>query len=358
MNRPTMKAQVLERPSHLECRDVELPAVGLGDVLIRVRVCGISEMDRRVYTGECRVEGGPPVLGHEVLGTVEAMGAEVRGLEVGDRVCLDSGFQMGVRVYEKRGTELVEQASVPACLGLMGGLAEFMRAPAERCCRAPEQVDDYSASQAGHIVHVFQAMRGFRELLQSHEPMGASAAVLDSRAGFLLAGLIRFAGFTPVVAIGSGKENLDAAGRMGADVTIDQDHTEDVAEAALAALSGRGADFLVDAGGRGQVRPEALRLVADGGRLYSLELPGTADLSALTPPDPDAFPAVFKLLRYERINPRPAYTMAVPLENVGVVLREWTENARLLKAFMSTALRDDFYFEHYRSPVDATLYEK
>lgn len=358
MNSHTMKAQVLERPNRMVCREVEVPKVGPDDILIRVRVCGISEVDRRLYEGEMTLGPEPRVLGQEVLGTVESMGAAVRGLEIGDRVCLDSGFQLGARVYQKRGGHLEQTDEVPPCLGLMGGFAEYMLAPASRCFRAPEQVDDYTASQAAAIVHEMRALQGFREMLRENGPMGASCVIIGSRAGLMLAAIARFLGFAPVVAVGTGSENLDASGRMGADVTVDADRVQDPEEAAREALDGQGADMVIDADALGEDLGISERLLAENGRLYSLYVPANADMSAMMEPAAEVVPAMFKLLRYERLSPRPAYTMAVPIDHVERTVREWRKDARLLKAFMAAALKEDYYFEHYRSPVDATLYKK
>lgn len=358
MNSHTMKAQVLERPTRMICRDVEVPEVGPNDVLIRVRVCGISEIDRRLYQGECGIGSGPVVPGHEVLGTVESMGAQVRGLEIGDRVCLDSGFQIGACIYRRSGGKTEQVGEVRPSLGLMGGFAEFMLAPAGRCYRAPDEVDDYTVSQAAHIVHELRTMRGFQQALMDHTLMGASCAILSSRAGLMLTALVRFLGFVPIVAVGAGEHNLDASTRLGADATVDSDRVRDPVDAALKVLDGHGADVVIDVHGGGEIRPEAEGLLADGGRLYSLVEPQSGDFNDTPDTTPQTFPAVFKLLRYERLNLRPTFAMAVPLERVEWAVREWGKDVRLLKAFMASSLQEDFYFEHYRAPVDATLYSK
>ncbi|MBD5560034.1 MAG: alcohol dehydrogenase catalytic domain-containing protein [Clostridia bacterium] len=347
----------MERPDRMVLRDVEVPEVGPDDILVRVRVCGISELDRRLYTGECDPGPEPIIPGDEVLGTIEAMGAEVRGFDIGDRICVDSGFRLGACIYVRQGGSIASAGESPACLGTMGGFAEFMLAPASRCFAAPEQVDDYTASQAAHVVHQFRTLQGIRQTLVENEPLGASCVILGSRAGLMLTAMVRFLGFAPIVVVGAGEQNLDASVRMGADISVDSERVRDPLAAALEALGPRAADVVIDVHGEGEARRECERLLAPGGRLYSLRHPDAGDTGEIAAPV-DVFAAVFKLLRYERINPRPAYSMAVPLENVEWALREWHKDARLLKAFMSTALREDFFFEHYRSPVDATLYAK
>jgi L-iditol 2-dehydrogenase len=77
-----MKAAVYHGPNDLRIEHVPVPAIGPADVLVRVAVCGVSTGDvRRVHAGQ-----GPfgVILGNEIAGTIERMGAEVTA-GAGDR---------------------------------------------------------------------------------------------------------------------------------------------------------------------------------------------------------------------------------------------------------------------------------
>lgn len=352
-----MKAQVLEAPQRMRFLDIEVPEISAGEILVRVRVCGISEDDRRLYEGTC-ISPLPVTPGHEVLGTVEAMGADVRGQEIGTRVCVDSGWRRGADIYEKTAGGFSCIRKVEPCTGLNGGFAEYMKVPAEKCWAVPEEIEDYTASQAAPILQDLRLLQNALPPQEKWNYRGTSCVILGSRAGLYLAAIMRFLGFAPIIVIGEGEQNLAASVRIGADIVIDASRVRDPLEAALKELGGEGAQTVIDVEGNGEAHKENLRVTADGGRLYSLTRP--AGPTQICPADPDeiGFPEVFKLLQYERINPRSSYTMAVPVENVEWALREWTKDARLLKAFMASSLKEDFYFEHYRSPIDASLYEK
>ncbi len=90
-----MKALVLERKGELALRDIDLPRqVGPGDVKIAIHTVGVCGSDVHYYTHGAIgsfVVREPMVLGHEAAGTVIEVGANVKNLKVGDRVCMEPG---------------------------------------------------------------------------------------------------------------------------------------------------------------------------------------------------------------------------------------------------------------------------
>ena len=72
-----MKALLLTAPSRLELADLDLPAVGVGEVRIRIAACGICGSDVHGYTGATGRRIPPLVMGHEAAGTVDTLGAGV-----------------------------------------------------------------------------------------------------------------------------------------------------------------------------------------------------------------------------------------------------------------------------------------
>ena len=91
-----MKALVLEKVNELRLRDIDIPeTLGPHDVRIALRTVGICGSDVHYYThgaiGQFVVRE-PMVLGHEASGVVVEVGAEVKHLKVGDRVCMEPGI--------------------------------------------------------------------------------------------------------------------------------------------------------------------------------------------------------------------------------------------------------------------------
>jgi propanol-preferring alcohol dehydrogenase len=86
-----MKAAVLHKPqpverNPLQLMDVPLPQPGPGDVLVRVHACGVCRTDLHVTEGELPPRKSPVIPGHQVVGTVEALGEGVERFRLGDRV--------------------------------------------------------------------------------------------------------------------------------------------------------------------------------------------------------------------------------------------------------------------------------
>ncbi|HET8541264.1 MAG TPA: zinc-dependent alcohol dehydrogenase family protein [Anaeromyxobacter sp.] len=82
-----MRAMLLQSPrTPLVPAELPLPAPGPGEVRIRVAACGVCRTDLHVADGELAEPALPLVLGHEIVGRVDALGAGVDGLHPGDRV--------------------------------------------------------------------------------------------------------------------------------------------------------------------------------------------------------------------------------------------------------------------------------
>lgn len=79
-----MRAAILESRKKLVVREVTKPVLDRDEVLIRVKYCGICGSDLHVY-----MEGLRTSLGHEYSGDIVEMGADVRGLEIGDPVVVE-----------------------------------------------------------------------------------------------------------------------------------------------------------------------------------------------------------------------------------------------------------------------------
>jgi propanol-preferring alcohol dehydrogenase len=82
-----MRAMLLRAPgAPLALAELPLPSPGPGEVRVRVAACGVCRTDLHVADGELPAPKLPLVLGHEIVGRVEALGAGVARLRTGDRV--------------------------------------------------------------------------------------------------------------------------------------------------------------------------------------------------------------------------------------------------------------------------------
>ena len=86
MNACILEAQAPADKRPLAWREVEAPHPGEGEVLLRVRACGVCRTDLHVVEGDLPARRLPLIPGHQIVGEVAALGAGVAGLQAGDRV--------------------------------------------------------------------------------------------------------------------------------------------------------------------------------------------------------------------------------------------------------------------------------
>jgi len=142
-----MKAAVLHALSEpLSLEEVPRPVPGVGEVLIKVAACGVCHSDLHLARGEWDllkpITKLPLVLGHEVTGTVTAVGEGVEELAVGDRVGVPwLHYTCGACEYCLAGREtLCSKQQVTGCT-VDGGFAEFIKAKASHTARLPDNLD-------------------------------------------------------------------------------------------------------------------------------------------------------------------------------------------------------------------------
>ena len=229
---PTMKAAQVPRPEVLEVVDRDIPDPGPRQVRIKVEACGVCHSD--VFTVTAAFPGieYPRVPGHEVVGVIDAVGADVPEWRAGMRVGVGwHGGHCGHCVSCRRGDFLTcREGKIPG-ISYDGGYAEYMVAPFEALAAIP---DDLAADEAAPLLCA--GVTTFNALRRSGAVAGDLAAILG------IGGLghlgVQFAvrmGFR-TVAIARGADKAAFATKLGAHVYLDST-TQDVA-AELTKLGG------------------------------------------------------------------------------------------------------------------------
>jgi len=131
----------------LELKDIPVPEVEPGDILIRVRCCGVCHTDLHVVTGELPPHRMPVVPGHEVIGTVERAGERARRFRIGQRVgAAWLRSTCGECRFCRSGREnLCEQARFNG-YDADGGYAEFVAVPEKFAYAVPDGFTDEEAA--------------------------------------------------------------------------------------------------------------------------------------------------------------------------------------------------------------------
>lgn len=131
----------------LELCDRAVPAPGDGEVLVRVRACGVCRTDLHVVDGELPGGRTPIVPGHEIVGVVERVGGGVDALVAGDRVGIPwLGYSCGACRYCRAGRENLCPNARFTGYQIDGGYAEYAIADARYAFRLPASYGDTDAA--------------------------------------------------------------------------------------------------------------------------------------------------------------------------------------------------------------------
>jgi L-iditol 2-dehydrogenase len=257
-----MTAAVLYGKEDVQIETVDVPEIGRGDVLVRVRAaltCGTDvKVFRRGY--HARMIVPPALFGHELGGDIVAMGKDVRGFKMGQRVVAANSAPCGECFYCRHNQENL-------CEDLLfnnGAYAEYIRIP-ERIVRKNmyEVPDHVSYEDAALVEPLACVLRGLEE---SNVRPGDTVAVIGlGPIGMMFVRLAKTVCDARVIAIGRRPQQLLRASRMGADETVLNCDGADVVGPVHEMTGGRGADVVIEAVGLPEVWQLAIKLLRRGG---------------------------------------------------------------------------------------------
>ena len=143
-----MRAMILTRQGQpLESAELPDPTPGPGQLLVKVSVCGVCRTDLHVVDGDLTEPVLPLVPGHQVVGTIAAVGKDATAFNVGDRVGIPwLGGSCGECVYCREGRENLCDSARYTGYQINGGFAEFCVADTSFCFPIPEGYPDLQAA--------------------------------------------------------------------------------------------------------------------------------------------------------------------------------------------------------------------
>jgi L-iditol 2-dehydrogenase len=281
----TMRAWVLKNPQELELVTKPVPRPGAAEVLVRIDAVAICATDLEV------IGQGPPALihgrppfnqgftpGHEYMGTVAGLGANVDEYQLGDRVTVEihAGCGRCKRCREGMYTACHNYgANYPGNdkghrangFTTNGGFAQYAVNHVNTLVRVPDSMTD---EEAALVVTAGTSMYGFTEL--GGLVAGESVVVIGpGPIGLLGAAIAKVLGASPVILTGTRADRLAIGARLGADVTIDST-TQDPVETVMR-LTGKGADYVLDCAGTEESVNQAIRMTNRGGKICLAAFP-------------------------------------------------------------------------------------
>lgn len=177
-----MRAMVLERPGGpLKYKTVPVPQPAPGQVLIRVKACGVCRTDLHILDGELDKPKLPLIMGHEIVGTVMGTGPNVTMVELGDAVGVPwLGYTCGRCRYCLKGKENLCENAAFTGYTLDGGYAEYTVADERYCFKLSGEATPATAPLlcAGLIGYRSYSMIGERVEKLGIYGFGAAAHIL------------------------------------------------------------------------------------------------------------------------------------------------------------------------------------
>jgi L-iditol 2-dehydrogenase len=234
-----MKAAFLQGPECITVEEVQKPAAGPGDLLVKLAYCGICTLEQRLYTGERKLYY-PIIPGHEASGIIEEIGGEVKTQHrEGDQVALD----------------LVNRCHIcPACLSgnsnmcenrfrkgqrVLGGFAEYILVRPDQAYVVPPEFPLEKAAFSEPLACCIRSLKkvslkmGDNLLLIGAGPMG----MIHLKAALLMG--------ARVIVSDVNEKRLEDARAMGADAVVNASGGKDTAGKIKALTEGRGADCCI-----------------------------------------------------------------------------------------------------------------
>ncbi|WP_136247069.1 Zn-dependent oxidoreductase [Halomonas borealis] len=317
-----MKAFQVSAPQDYRLVDTEVPMAAPGEVLVRVAFAGICGSDMHIIHGDNAFVRFPRITGHEFAGRIEAVGEEVEGVAIGDRVCIDPVVSCG-HCYPCR----IDRPNVCNALEVVGvhrngGFEERVNVPAANVHRLPETlgldaaalVEPYSI--AANVLGRMQPLPGDRLLI-----LGAGVI------GLTILQVARALGIEDITVSDVIDARLATARELGATRTLNGAQQE--VEAEIEVLTGgEGIPLIADAACVPALLPQMLRMASPAGRIGLLGFnPTPSDLVQLEVIKKELtlvgsrlnnrkFPEVIELMASGRLDPLALVSHRLPFDDM------------------------------------------
>ena len=234
----------------LRIEDVETPKIGSGDVLIKVKACGICHTDRHFLDGELeyylQFAKLPMILGHEVAGDIAKVGKSVSKFKEGDRVLF---------YYGPTGAGFTAD----------GGFAEYVKAPESCVVSLPKGITHENGAPL-----TCAGGTAYHAVMRAGVKLG-DAVVIDGFGGLGIYCLqiARLSGATKIIVVDVEQKKLGLAKELGADHVINA-KDRDVVKEVMKVSDGQGVDVVFEFVAVPKTMDNAMKSLKKDGKLMSI----------------------------------------------------------------------------------------
>lgn len=249
--------------------DAPLPEMGHNDIMIKIRKSAICGTDVHIYNWDewsQKTIPVPMVVGHEYVGEIVAIGQEVSGFRIGDRVSGEGHITCGYCRNCRAGRRHLCRNAIGVGVNRPGSFAEYLVIPADNAFHIPDNISDELAAifdPFGNAVHTALSfdLVGEDVLITGAGPIGIMAAAV-----------CRHVGARNVVITDVNEYRLALARKMGVSRAVNVAH-ENLAEVMIELRMSEGFDVGLEMSGAPPAFRTMLQFMNHGGRIAILGIP-------------------------------------------------------------------------------------
>ena len=281
-----MKVAVTYAPNDIRYEDYPKPECEVGEVILKVKGCGICAGDLKANHGGIRIWGTteknryiePPCIpGHEFYGEIETIGEGVTGFEIGDTICAEQIVPCGECEFCKNGTYWMCKRS--AVFGFKkyanGGFAEYVKIL--KTAIKHKIPKSFTPEQSILIEPIACGMHALEQANIRHEDIVVIAGL--GAIGLSMCNIASLAMPKMVIGIEVRENRIYLAKEFGADIILNP-KTQNITEEILNLTSGLGCDVYIEASGNVNSANQGLEVLKNHGRYVQMGVLGefvTAD---------------------------------------------------------------------------------
>lgn len=302
-----MKALVkLKAKKGIWLHDAPKPKIGHNDVLIKIRKTAICGTDLHIYNWDewaQRTVAIPTIIGHEFMGEIAEIGADVSGFEIGDRVSGEGHITCGYCRNCKAGRRHLCRNTKGIGYDCDGAFAEYLKLPAVNAFLLPDIISDDVASfldpfgNSTHTALTFP-MVGEDVLITGAGPVGLMAAAIARHVG------ARYIVITDV-----NEYRLDLASKMGAATLAINPNEKSLSHVMQELGMKEGFDVGLEMSGSPEAFNDMLEVMNHGGKVAILGIP-TSEMAI------DWKQVIFKMLELKGIYGREMFETWYKMANL------------------------------------------
>jgi L-iditol 2-dehydrogenase len=258
-----MKAAMYYGANNMKYEDADIPEIGLGDILVKVQVALTCGTDLKTFKRghPVVVQKLPMVLGHEFAGTVEKVGANVKGFKKGMRVVAAHSAPCNTCFYCKRGRQNICEHLNENIIS--GAYAEYICVPEhivrQNTYEIPPSLSFRDAALMEPLACVVHGVAA------AGIGIGDTVAIIGSGPiGLMLLQLVKRSGSCRIIVSDLSSKRLESARALGADFLINAEKEDQIAKV-RELTEGRGADVVIEAVGQPKTWEDAVEMTRKAG---------------------------------------------------------------------------------------------